>query len=252
VTGVGNKLDGKVAVVTGAGSGIGLGIASALHHEGATVVAVDISGEQEQAAKQFGKRCLAVHADVTKASDVQAMLDEAISNFGRLDILCNNAGIDGDVAPIGKGTEENYDRVKAVNAKSVWLGMHYAVPIMVRSGGGSIINTASLAAMIAVPSLSPYCASKGAVLAMSKAVAVEYAKAGIRVNCICPGTTNTALMARFGETNPDIVAGVTAMTPMGRMAEPIEMGRAAVFLASDDSAFITGTSIVIDGGYSAI
>jgi NAD(P)-dependent dehydrogenase (short-subunit alcohol dehydrogenase family) len=246
------KLEGRVAVVTGAGSGIGLGIAQALYEEGATVVAVDISGQQEQTAKQLGGRGLAVHADVTKAVDVQAMLGAATSTFGRLDILCNNAGIDGDMAPIGQATEEDYDGVMAVNAKAVWLGMHYAVPIMAGAGGGSIVNTASLAAMIAVPSLSPYCASKGAVVAMSKAVAVEYAKAGIRVNCICPGTTNTPLMAQFGEIHPDMVAGVKMMTPMGRMAEPIEMGRAAVFLASDDSAFITGTSIIVDGGYSAL
>jgi len=243
------KLEGKVAVVTGAGSGIGVGIAQALYDAGANVVAVDITGSQEQTAKQLGDRCLPVHADVTKSADVQAMLAAAVEKFGRLDILCNNAGIDGEAAPIGDNTEENYDRVMAVNAKGVWLGMRYGVPILVDGGGGSIINTASVAAMVAFPTLTPYCASKGAVVMMTKTVAAEYAKAGIRANCICPGVTNTPLVAEMAQTSPEIIDGVKTLTPLGRIAEPIEMGKAAVFLASDDSAFITGTAIVVDGGY---
>lgn len=243
------KLAGKVAVVTGAASGIGTGIARALHGEGARIVAVDISGQQEEIAKQLGEGCIAVHADVTKSADVQAMLQAATSTFGRLDILCNNAGIDGEALPIGENTEENYDKVMAVNAKGVWLGMRYAVPIMAAAGGGSIINTASIAAMVAFPLLTPYCESKGAVLMMTKTVAAEYAKAGIRVNCICPGVTNTPLVAQMTD---EIIDGVKAMTPMGRVAEPIEMGNAAVFLASDDSAFITGTALTVDGGYTTL
>ena len=193
--------------------------------------------------------CLPVHADVTKSADVQAMLAAAVEKFGRLDILCNNAGIDGEAAPIGDNTEENYDRVMAVNAKGVWLGMRYGVPILVDGGGGSIINTASVAAMVAFPTLTPYCASKGAVVMMTKTVAAEYAKAGIRANCICPGVTNTPLVAEMAQTSPEIIDGIKTLTPLGRIAEPIEMGKAAVFLASDDSAFITGTAIVVDGGY---
>lgn len=243
------KLQGKVAVVTGAGSGIGTGIAQALHAEGASIVAADISGQQEAIAKQLGDRCIAVHADVTRSADIKAMLEAATSNFGRLDILCNNAGIDGEAAAIGDNSEENYDRVMAVNAKGVWLGMHHAVPIMAAAGGGSIINTASVAALVAFPTLTPYCAAKGAVLMMTKTVAAEYAKAGIRVNCICPGVTNTPLVAQMAKTSPEIIDGIKTLTPMGRIAEPIEMGKAAVFLAGDDSAFITGTAIVVDGGY---
>src|SRR5437588_762770 len=175
--------------------------------------------------------------------------EAAREKFGRLDILCNNAGIDGEAAPIGDNTEENYDRVMAVNAKGVWLGMRYGVPILVDGGGGSIINTASVAAMVAFPTLTPYCASKGAVVMMTKTVAAEYAKAGIRANCICPGVTNTPLVAEMAQTSPEIIDGIKTLTPLGRIAEPIEMGKAAVFLASDDSAFITGTAIVVDGGY---
>lgn len=243
------KLEGKVAVVTGAASGIGTGIAQALYAEGAQVVAVDLSGRQEDLAKQLGDGCIAVHADVTKAADVQAMLEAAISTFGRLDILCNNAGIDGEAAPIGDNTEENYDKVMAVNAKGVWLGMRYGVPILAAGGGGSIINTASVAAMVAFPGLTPYCASKGAVVMMTKTVAAEYAKAGIRANCICPGVTNTPLVAEMAKSSPEIIDGIKTLTPLGRIAEPIEMGKVAVFLASDDSAFITGTAIPVDGGY---
>ena len=246
------KLDGKVAVVTGAGSGIGTGIAAELYAAGAKVVVADISGNQEQVAKKLGDGCIAIHADVTKSADVQAMLQAAVSTFGRLDILCNNAGIEGKSMPIGESTEENFDSVMAVNAKGTWLGMHHAIPIMAAAGGGSIINTASAAGIVVFPMLSQYCASKGAVLMMSKVAAVEYAQAGIRVNCITPGIVNTPRLAEVAITTPQLVDGVKAITPMARVAEPSEMGKIAVFLASDDSSFITGASIVADGGYTLI
>lgn len=243
------RLEGKVAVVTGAGSGIGEAIAEALCAEGAKVVAADRSGRQEDVAKRLGDRCLAVHADVSIAADVKAMVEAATTTFGRLDVLCNNAGIDSEPSPIGDSTEENYDRVMAVNAKSVWLGMHYAVPVMAAGGGGSIINTASIAGLVAFPNCAPYCASKGAVVMLTKAVAAECGPAGIRVNCICPGVTNTPLLREQPE---EAVAGAKAMIPLGRIAEPTEMATAVVFLASDDSAFITGTVIPVDGGYTSL
>jgi NAD(P)-dependent dehydrogenase (short-subunit alcohol dehydrogenase family) len=247
------RLEGKVAVVTGAGSGIGTGIATALHAEGAKVVAADISGNQEQVAKTLGDGCIAIHADVSKSTDVQAMLQAAVTAFGRLDILCNNAGIEGEATvPIGEDTEENYDRIMDVNAKGTWLGMRHAVPIMAASGGGSIINTGSISGLVAFPMLSPYCASKGAILAMTRTVAVEYAQAGIRVNTICPGITDSPRLAAVAEAKPEFVEGVKAMTPMARVASAAEIGRVAVFLASDDSSFITGASITADGGYTLI
>jgi len=243
------RLESKVAVVTGAGSGIGTGMVEALHREGARVVAADISGQQEDVAKRLGDRCLAVHADVTKADDVQAMLEAATSTFGRLDVLCNNAGIDGDLAPTGDCSEENYDRVMAVNAKGVFLGMRYAIPILLAAGGGSIINTASIASLVAFPQMMAYCASKGAVLMMTKTAAAEYAAAGLRINCICPGLVDTAIVRNL---SPEIIAGVKAMTPMGRIAQPIELGNVAVFLASDDASFITGTALTADGGFTTL
>ena len=243
------KLSDKVAVVTGAGSGIGAAMAAALHGAGAKVVAADISGQQEDTAKQLGDGCMAVHVDVTKGPDVQAVLHAATTQFGRLDILCNNAGIDGDLAPTGECSEENYDRVMAVNARGVFLGMRYAIPIMVAGGGGSIINTASIASTVAFPSMAPYCASKGAILMMTKTAAVEYAAAGLRINCICPGVTDTALVKRLPAR---LIEGATALTPMGRVGQPAEMAGAAVFLASDDASFITGSVITLDGGYTAL
>ncbi|HJT95975.1 MAG TPA: SDR family oxidoreductase [Mycobacterium sp.] len=243
------KLDGKVALITGAGSGIGVGIAEAFCAEGAKVVLVDISGQQEDVAKRLGDNCLAVHADVSRASDVEAMLRAATSTFGRLDILCNNAGIDGETAAIADSSEENYDRVMAVNAKGVYLGMRYAIPIMLSGGGGSIINTASIASMVSVPMMGAYGASKGAVLMLTKSAAIEYAAQGIRVNCLCPGVIQTALIDNIPD---ELVEGATAMTPMRRVGRPIEMGRVAVFLASDDSSYITGAAIPVDGGYTSI
>jgi NAD(P)-dependent dehydrogenase (short-subunit alcohol dehydrogenase family) len=192
---------------------------------------------------------VAVHVDVTKGPDVQAMLDAATTQFGRLDILCNNAGIDGELAPTGECSEENYDRVMAVNARGVFLGMRYAIPILVAGGGGSIINTASIAAAVAFPTMGPYCASKGAILMMTKTAAVEYAAAGVRINCICPGVTDTALVKRLPAR---LIEGATALTPMGRVGQPGEMVGAVVFLASDEASFITGSVITLDGGYTAL
>jgi NAD(P)-dependent dehydrogenase (short-subunit alcohol dehydrogenase family) len=243
-----DKLEGRVAVVTGAGSGIGTGIAEALHREGARVVAVDISGGQEDVAKRLGDRCLAVHADVTKADDVRSMLDAATSTFGRLDVLCNNAGIDGDLGPIGECSEENYDRVMAVNAKGVFLGMHHAIPIMLAGGGGSIINTASVSAVVATPQLGVYGGAKAAVVMMTKIAAAEYAGSGLRINCICPGPVETGMLRSLA---PEFRAAMIEQTPMGRIAQPIELGNVVAFLASDDASFVTGTALPVDGGWVA-
>ena len=243
------KLNGKVAVVTGAGSGIGAAITEALHHEGAKVVAADISGQQEELGKRLGDGCLAVHADVTRGADIQAALDAATSTFGRLDIVCNNAGIDGELGPLGECSEENYDRVMGVNARGVFFGMRYALPILVAGGGGAIVNTASMASQVAFPTMAPYCASKGAILMMTKTAAVEYAAAGVRINCICPGVIDTALVQQMPQP---LIEGATKMTPLGRMGRPEEMANAVVFLVSDDASFITGAALTADGGYTAL
>jgi len=206
-------------VVTGAGSGIGAAIAEALHREGAKVVAADISGQQEELAKRLGGDCVPVHANVTKGTDIQAMLEVATSTFGRLDIVCNNAGIDGELVPTADCSEENYDRVMAVNARACSSGC--ATPFHPRRRRWRVhVNTASIASTVAFPTMSPYCASKGAILMMTKTAAVEYAGASVRINCICPGVTDTALVRQMPQ---QLIEGATALTPMGRMGQPTEM-----------------------------
>jgi NAD(P)-dependent dehydrogenase (short-subunit alcohol dehydrogenase family) len=240
------KLDGKVAVVTGGGGGIGTGIIEALHREGARVVAADISGGQEDVAKRLGDRCLAVHADVTKADDVRSMLDAATSTFGRLDVLCNNAGLDGDVMPTAECSEDNFDRVMSVNAKGVFLGMRYGIPILLAGGGGSIINTGSVASLVCTPDMTAYGAAKAAVMMMTKIAAAEYAGSGLRINCICPGPIDSGMLRGLP---PEFRAKLEARTPMNRIAQPIEVGNLVAFLASDDASFVTGTAMPVDGGY---
>lgn len=243
------KLDQKVSVVTGAGSGIGEGIVEEFVREGARVVAVDISGKQEDVAKRVGGDCLPVHADVSKSEDVQRMIESAVSHFGRLDVLCNNAGIDGAVALTGDYEEDEFDRVFQINGRGVFLGMKYGLQRMLENGGGTIVNTASMASMVAFPGMSAYCAAKGAVAMLTKNAAAEYSKKNIRVNAICPGPIRTEITNTLP---PDLIEGVVNATPMGRYGTPSEVGKLAVFLASADSSFITGETILIDGGYTTI
>jgi NAD(P)-dependent dehydrogenase (short-subunit alcohol dehydrogenase family) len=243
------RLAGKVAVITGAGSGMGAAFARRYVEEGAKVVAADISGKEESIAQELGADCVAVHADVSKTADVQAMLNTAVERFGRLDILCNNAGIDGALGLTGDYQESDFDLIWGINGRGVFLGMRYAIPLMLRSGGGSIVNTASMASVVAFPQMVAYCAAKGAVLMMTKTTAVEYAAKGIRVNAICPGVIRTGITSHLPK---DYIDAVAKVTPMGRIAEASEVAELAVFLGSNESSFITGTSVLIDGGYTAV
>jgi NAD(P)-dependent dehydrogenase (short-subunit alcohol dehydrogenase family) len=243
------KLAGKVAIVTGAGSGIGLAITEEFHREGALVVAVDISGRQEDVSKQLGEGCLPLHADVTTADGTKAMVDSAASTFGRLDILVNNAGTDGNAHPVGECPEEEWDRVLGLNLKGAFLGMRYAIPEMAASGGGAVVNMASMAALVAFPQRAPYGASKAGLLMLTKVAAAEYAAAGVRANAICPGVIDTPLNAGLPA---ELIAGVKAATPLGRIADPAEVARVAVFLAGDDSSFMTGAVVSVDGGYTIL
>jgi NAD(P)-dependent dehydrogenase (short-subunit alcohol dehydrogenase family) len=241
------RLTDKVAIVTGGGAGIGAATVAAFHAEGAKVVAADISGREADIAAQLGGNCFAVHADVSQASDVQRMVAAAIERFGRLDVLHNNAGIDAPACDTGEYSEEAFDRVWAVNGRGVFLGMRYAIPAMLESGGGSIINTASVASAVVFPGKIAYCAAKGAVTMLTRTTAVEYAARGIRVNAICPGMTKTGhhhLLPR------QLIEDVLGATPMGRVAQPSEIADLTVYLASDESRFVTGASVVIDGGYT--
>lgn len=243
------RLEGKVSIVTGAGSGIGAATARRFHAEGAKVVLADVSGAQEALAKELGDGALSVHADVSKGESVQAMIAAAVDTFGRLDVLHNNAGIDGEIAAVADMSEEGWDQVQAINLRGVFLGIKYAVPAMLSNGGGSIINTASMAATVSFPQMASYCAAKGGVIMLTKTAAAEYAGQGIRVNAISPGTIQTAITESLPQ---DMITAIIGRNPVGRIADASEVASLAVFLASDESAFITGSDYLIDGGYTLL
>lgn len=243
------RLEGKVAVVTGGASGIGEAIVKRFHAEGAKVVIADISGAQDALAKDLGDGALAHQADVSKEADVKAMLQAAVDAFGGLDVVVNNAGIDGAVGPFADYTEADYDKVMSINGKGVFLGIKHAIPHLLARGGGSIINTASMAADVAFPGMNAYCASKGAVVMLTKTAAAEYAGQQIRVNAIKPGAIRTAITDSLP---PELIQGVVDATPAGRFADPSEVASLALFLASDESLYITGSELLIDGGYTNI
>lgn len=245
------RLDKKVAIVTGAGSGIGRATAVRFAAEGATVVVADVTGAEQETASSIGEGAIAVHTDVSNAADVKAMVETARERFGRLDIIFNNAGIEGLQGPTAECTEENFDRVIAVNLRGVFLGMKYAIPLMLEGGGGSIINTASVAGLVGFPGIPAYCASKGGVIQLTKTAALEYATSGIRVNAICPGIIHTPMVDRLIGDRPRMEAALNASEPVGRMGSPEEIASAAVYLASDESTFVTGTTVTVDGGYIA-
>jgi NAD(P)-dependent dehydrogenase (short-subunit alcohol dehydrogenase family) len=243
------RLQDKVAIITGAGSGIGAATARRFHEEGAKVVLADVSGAQDVLAKELGDGAFSVQADVTSGESVQAMIASAVEAFGRLDVLYNNAGIDGEIHPVAEMPEEAWDQVQAVNLRGVFLGIRYGIPEMLKTGGGSIINTASMAATVAFPGMSSYCAAKGGVNMLTKTAAAEYAAQGIRVNSISPGTIQTAITAHLPQ---DMINAIIERNPVGRIAQASEVASLAVFLASDESGFITGADHLIDGGYTLL
>ncbi|MFO7271566.1 SDR family oxidoreductase [Sphaerobacter thermophilus] len=252
------RLAGKVAIITGAGSGIGRAMALLFAREGATVVAAgrtpaSIEETVAMIRAETGREALAVAADVAIPADVERMVRETVARFGRIDILCNNAGI-GSSKDVVAVEPDEWDRVFAVNVRGVYLGCKYALPHMLAQGGGSIINTASVLALVGAPERAAYCASKGAVVALTRQIAVEYADRGIRCNCLCPTTVDTPWVDRLLADAPDPVARRRALEerqPMGRLATAEDVAAAALYLASDDAAFVTGTAMVIDGGLSA-
>jgi len=246
------RLKGKVALITGAGSGIGRQSALLFAREGASIVAVDVN---EQAATDTARAipgCLPVRADVSRAGDCERMVAEAERMFGRLDILFNNAGIMHASDDDAVATEESvWDLTLDVNAKGVFLGCKYGIPALKRAGGGSVINTASFVALMgaATPQIA-YTASKGAVLAMTRELAIIHARENIRVNALCPGPLKTELLMKFLNTEEKKQRRLVHI-PMGRFGEAEEMARAALFLASDDASYVTGTEFMVDGGITA-
>jgi 3-oxoacyl-[acyl-carrier protein] reductase len=244
------RLAGKVAVVTGGGSGFGAAICRRFADEGAKVVVVDRDpAGGERTAREIGEAALFVVADVTRPADIRRMIAAAVDRFGRLDILVNNAGLAQAPTPFADTSEEEFDRLFAVNAKAIFLGAQQAVPIMRRQGGGAILNTVSVAAIRPRPNLLAYNSSKGAALVMSKSLAIELAPDRIRVNAVCPGPGDTPMLATFvGGDSEAHRAAFLASIPLGRLCTPDDVANAMVFLASDEASFITGGVIEVDGG----
>ena len=247
------ELEGKVALVTGGGSGIGRASAFAFITAGAKVIVSDIDVKAGEGTTKMivekGGDAIFVKTDVTKASEVEALIKKSVEIYGCLDCAHNNAGtVEKIFANTADCTEENWDRVINTNLKGVWLCMKYEIPQMLKHGSGSIVNTSSVNGLVGNRNIPAYCASKHGIVGLTKSAALEYAQAGIRINAVCPGVINTPMSDQFIRDNPQYEAQLVAKHPIGRFGTPEEVAESVVWLSSALASFITGHSLVVDGG----
>jgi len=243
----------KTAIVTGGSFGIGRAAAIAFANRGANVVIADIIEDHETSdqIKSSGGNCIFVKCDVSNSNDVKRLIDSAISAFGTIDFCFNNAGIEGISALTHECTEENWERTINVNQKGVWLCMKHQIPVMLIQGKGVIVNNASVAGLVGFQNLPAYVASKHAIIGLTKCAALEYAKKGIRVNVVCPGVIKTPMIDRFTGNNKEAEKQFENQEPIGRLGSPEEVANAVVWLCSDQSSFVTGVTLPVDGGWVA-
>lgn len=252
---MGGNLTGKVALVTGAGSGIGLATAKAFADAGAKVVIAEISAKAgEDAARSIagsGREAIFVQTDVGNAASVANLVERTVAAFGRLDYAINNAGIDPELAPTADWDEAVFDRIQSVNLKGVFLCMKYEIAQMLKQGGGAIVNVASIAGVSGVSNKPSYTASKHGVIGLTRASALQYARSGIRINALCPGGVDTPIAVDNHRGDPAFIASMANAHPIGHIAAPSEIAAAALFLCSDAASFVVGHALIADGGLTA-
>src|ERR1700736_1731950 len=250
-----NEFDGKVALVTGGGSGIGRATALALAREGAQVVIgnrnVQRGEETVSMIRDAGGTATFKRTDVLVAAEIEALVDHAVKTYGALDLAFNNAGVEGAAAPLIEQTEANYDEVMGVNVKGVWLSIKYEIPRMLERGGGAIVNCSSVAGLIGFPGIGIYVASKHAVIGLTKTAALEYSAQGIRINAVNPAVIDTEMVDRLTDGMNMKKDDLTTFHPIGRIGRVEEVAEAVLWLCSSKSSFVTGHSLIIDGGFTA-
>jgi NAD(P)-dependent dehydrogenase (short-subunit alcohol dehydrogenase family) len=248
------QLKGKIALVTGGSSGIGRATAQVFSREGAKVVVADtnVEGGEEtvQSISDAGGEARFIKTDVSRSTEVEALIDETIKSYGRLDCACHSAAIMGEMVSVVDYTEKTWDLVLDINLKGTWLCMKHEIPQMLKQGGGSIVNTtASSGLNVGGRHRCAYAASKGGIVSLSKGAALEYAEYGLRVNVICPSHTRSPMLEQFFKLRPELEAEFVAQAPMGRIAAPEEVAEASLWLCSDASSFVCGHVLAVDGGY---
>jgi NAD(P)-dependent dehydrogenase (short-subunit alcohol dehydrogenase family) len=249
------QFEGKVALVTGGASGIGRATALAFARARAKVVVADIAvaagRETIRMIEEAGGDAVFVRTDVSQADEVEALIKQALEAYGRVDCAVNNAGVIGEMAPTAKCTEENFDQVIGTNLRGTWLCMKHEITHMLERGGGVIVNMSSVSGIRGLPDFPAYAASKAGILQLTRTATLEYAKAGIRINAICPGTIDTPMVAGVVGARPELEQEFLALHPMGRIGKPEEVAQAALWLCSDAASFVTGHALAVDGGYLA-